>query len=188
MMNDNLIRNTIAQLAFCYSANRRRESPVQYSVTGMKGRTLQLFQQVEGTSNWDVHVHEGDLEQVFDPEHIVYLTSDSENVLDRLDDGDVYVIGGLLDHNQHPGASLARATALGCRHAKLPIGEFIKMNSRKVGLFMTALVDSSGVDHQPRLRNSAPLPRNKQLGRGVLQGDPEEERRAEEGRRVGKRC
>lgn len=49
-----------------------------------------------------------------------------------LDPKKVYIIGGLLDHNSHPGASLAKANAHKFSHARLPIGEFVKMQTRKV--------------------------------------------------------
>uniref|UniRef100_A0A1I7S554 tRNA (guanine(9)-N(1))-methyltransferase n=1 Tax=Bursaphelenchus xylophilus TaxID=6326 RepID=A0A1I7S554_BURXY len=132
LMNPNLIRNTIAQLTFCYSANRRIPNPSQYHITGVSGETRKLFDELEGSKGWDVHVHEEPLEKTFDSSEIVYLTSDSDNTLEQLNENDVYVIGGLLDHNRYPEASLKRAEANNWRHAKLPIGEFVKMNSRKV--------------------------------------------------------
>ena len=42
-------------------------------------------------------------DECFEKERIVYLTSESDEVLDKMEDDKVYVIGGLVDHNQHKG-------------------------------------------------------------------------------------
>ncbi|KAK4198810.1 guanine-1-methyltransferase-domain-containing protein [Triangularia verruculosa] len=64
--------------------------------------------------------------------NIVYLTSDSPYTLDRLEPGTSYIIGGLVDRNREKGLCYKRAQEYKVRHAKLPIGDFMAMQSRFV--------------------------------------------------------
>ena len=50
----------------------------------------------------------------------------------ELENDKFYVIGGLVDHNSQKGLCHREATALGIQTARLPIHEFICLNSRKV--------------------------------------------------------
>jgi tRNA (guanine9-N1)-methyltransferase len=63
---------------------------------------------------------------------VIYLSSESENVLTHLTPGSTYIIGGLVDKNRHKGICHKRAVARGIKTAKLPIGEFLEMKSRQV--------------------------------------------------------
>ncbi|OLN89241.1 tRNA (guanine(9)-N1)-methyltransferase [Colletotrichum chlorophyti] len=71
-------------------------------------------------------------EPVDELKNIVYLSSDSVNTLDRLEPNTSYVIGGLVDRNREKGLCHRRAREKGVRTAKLPIGEYMNMSSRRV--------------------------------------------------------
>ena len=78
---------------------------------------------------------EGDAEkpqEVSAEGEIIYLSSESDNVLTHLTPGSTYIIGGLVDKNRHKGICHKRAVARGIKTAKLPIGEFLEMKSRQV--------------------------------------------------------
>ncbi|KAK3207363.1 hypothetical protein GRF29_103g795363 [Pseudopithomyces chartarum] len=63
---------------------------------------------------------------------IVYLSAESDNTLERLKPNSTYIIGGLVDKNRHKGLCYKRALDRGIKTAKVPIGEFLAMDSRKV--------------------------------------------------------
>lgn len=64
------------------------------------------------------------------PRHrLVYLSPDSDNTLEELNADDVYIIGCIVDTGPCKPFSLTKAKEMGIRHAKLPIDNYIKMNS-----------------------------------------------------------
>ncbi|XXH01397.1 hypothetical protein Hte_007757 [Hypoxylon texense] len=63
---------------------------------------------------------------------IVYLTADSPYTLDRLEPNTCYIIGGIIDKNREKGLCYKIARQKNVRTAKLPIGDFMVMQSRHV--------------------------------------------------------
>ncbi|KAK3941309.1 guanine-1-methyltransferase-domain-containing protein [Diplogelasinospora grovesii] len=63
---------------------------------------------------------------------VVYLTSESPYTLERLEANTSYVIGGIVDRNREKGLCYKRAREHKVRTAKLPIGEYMAMQSRYV--------------------------------------------------------
>lgn len=108
--------------------------PLHLHYTGLKpgGRIQQTLQRNDGYQNWDIKITEDSFLNIFKIDQIVYLTSDSENVLTELDQEAVYIIGGLVDHNHHKGLSLRRAEEKGLRTARLPLSEHISIKTRTV--------------------------------------------------------
>lgn len=62
----------------------------------------------------------------------IYLTSESSYTLTRLKPNCTYIVGGLVDKNREKGICFRRATERNVKTARLPIGEFMEMTSRKV--------------------------------------------------------
>lgn len=63
---------------------------------------------------------------------IVYLTADSPYALERFEPNTSYVIGGIIDKNREKGLCYKLARERNVRTAKLPIGEFMNLQSRHV--------------------------------------------------------
>ncbi|NXX14228.1 TM10B methyltransferase, partial [Podargus strigoides] len=62
---------------------------------------------------------------LFPLDAIVYLTPDSENVLEDIDPNKVYVLGGLVDESIHKKLTLQRAQEQFLQTARLPIREYM---------------------------------------------------------------
>ncbi|XP_008824394.1 tRNA methyltransferase 10 homolog A [Nannospalax galili] len=128
------IKKLHKQIQRCYAENRRAPHPVQFYLTSHGGQLKKnMDENDKGWVNWkDIHIKPEHYSELMKKEDLVYLTSDSPNVLKDLDESKAYVIGGLVDHNHHKGITFKQASDYGIEHAQLPLGDFVKMNSRKV--------------------------------------------------------
>merc|ERR1719499_1449839 len=67
------------------------------------------------------------------PKKIVYLTADTDTALETLAADEIYVIGGILDHNLLKGCTKEFADSARLRTARLPITEhMVTTAGRKV--------------------------------------------------------
>ena len=133
LMREHDVKKLVKQVQRCYAVNRRAEHPLQLYLTSFGGQSQETLDDTGGHyRSWDIHIRTEGLTEAFSKDDIIYLTSESPNVLRTLDTSKVYVIGGLVDHNHHKGLCYRQAVERGLGHAQLPIGEYVKLNSRKV--------------------------------------------------------
>jgi tRNA (guanine9-N1)-methyltransferase len=136
VMTPKEIYSLASQIRFCYAYNKKAKHPVNAKVTNLSGATLEHLQNVSGFDQWVhrafEHTEQGLLDAYPDKTKLVYLTSDSENVLETLEDDKVYIIGGIVDRNRLKWAAINRAEELGIATAKLPITDYLSMVTTKV--------------------------------------------------------
>ena len=133
LMTDRDIHKLLKQIQRTYSINRRADRPIQLYLTSFGGRSKTILDEIHCKyTSWDVHIKEESYGDVFSQEDLVYLTSDSPNVLSEVDESKAYIIGGLVDHNHHKGLCYNLAVERGIAHARLPISECVKLKSRTV--------------------------------------------------------
>jgi len=145
------INSLALQLRYCYSVNKRNPHPCRLAATSVTGSTLKHLQNVSGFEEWSklaITVTSDSLEEFYGTQdqkddhdddddgargstarldNLVYLTSDSDTLLEDLDDSKVYVVGGIVDRNRLKRATLDRANRLGVATARLPIDEHLRM-------------------------------------------------------------
>ena len=121
---------------YCYAVNGRCSFPAHLWLTGCQGEMETQLQRLPGFDKWNIEKEKQSYSQAFSDQkdNLVYLTADSETVLDELDPTKVYIIGGLVDRNRLKGITMKKAEEQGILTAKLPIGTYMKMSTSQVCL------------------------------------------------------
>ncbi|KAG1755376.1 guanine-1-methyltransferase-domain-containing protein [Suillus lakei] len=152
MMTDKEVTSLTSQLAYTYSTNRRSPTPfTSLLFTSLNGRTKARLDAINdagykrwtNTKWWEEGYdriwtsksdsRDGDEDLDARRASVVYLTADSEEELMELKEGEIYVIGGICDHNRYKNLCLDKAQTSFIRHARLPIGRYIaSLTTRKV--------------------------------------------------------
>ncbi|MCO5564570.1 hypothetical protein L7F22_018234 [Adiantum nelumboides] len=130
-MKLNELASLVQQVMYSYSANAKAAVPARLSLTGCKGEILDHLKKLSGFDNWLLHKEEQSYLEVFKDrkQDLVYLTADSDHVVEKLEDCKIYIIGGLVDRNRWKGLTLEKAKGQGISTAKLPISEHMKLTS-----------------------------------------------------------
>lgn len=122
---------------YCYAVNGRCASPAHLWLTGCQGEIDTSLQRIPGYDKWIIEKENRSYIEVFQEhkENIVYLTADSETILEEIDPKKIYIIGGLVDRNRWKGITMNKANDQGINSAKLPIGNYLKMSSSQVLIY-----------------------------------------------------
>ncbi|KAG7374629.1 tRNA guanine-1-methyltransferase [Nitzschia inconspicua] len=130
------LNSLASQIRYCYATNRRAKHPVRVTVTSLRGKTQEILQNVAGLDRWEhrefYQTDKDVLSAYSDKARLVYLTSDSTNILQTLEEDKIYIIGGIVDRNRLKRATIDRAESLGIATAKLPISDHLDITATKV--------------------------------------------------------
>lgn len=82
-----------------YTQNRRAKASMQLHLASFTGRIKDEMARHHGYENWDLNFHSEPYIDVFPKDKLIYLSSESDNVITNLEEDKIYIIGGLVDHN-----------------------------------------------------------------------------------------
>jgi len=120
-----------------YGALRQSERPLKVTFTCLKNEFRSLLDKV-GFESWKVFSTEKSFLEEFDKEKLIYLSPESPHVLQVIDPEkacafleenfstnflQIYIVGGIVDHNRLKGLSYKTASELGIPSVRLPILE-----------------------------------------------------------------
>ncbi|KFB40108.1 tRNA methyltransferase [Anopheles sinensis] len=113
-----------------YSVNKGSEKPLRLHFTSfrMNSALLNELWRIE-TRQLHADFNTEHFSTLFEPERLIYLTNESNNVIDTLEPNHIYIIGGMDDHYKHGKTFLRVAEEFGIRHARLPIFSTVILNN-----------------------------------------------------------
>jgi tRNA (guanine9-N1)-methyltransferase len=155
------------QLCRLYGSNRQAPQPMHIYFSGFDAKTSPLYQECvrknSGFEGYIVDMSEKSHLELFSKDEIVYLTPDSETVLEKVEADKVYVIGGLVDESITNNITNGYAKQHEIRTARLPIEE--KMQKSEQGTFIKVLAVNQVFDILLELSQTGDW--NKALAAGV---------------------
>ncbi|KAH8419807.1 hypothetical protein KR009_002720 [Drosophila setifemur] len=189
LMQERDIAKCVKQCLRIYTINRRCPHPGKLHFTGIRrnGHIHESFKKNDGWENWHVEYHfDRTHREVFEKAQLVYLTCESEQVLEKIQPGVTYVIGGLVDHNHFKGLCHTRATEAGLSTARLPLSEHVDMKTRSVlstyHVFELLTKVAAGQDWTAAILDTIPMRKGaKAKGSNQAKEDQEPEQPLEQG-------
>ena len=150
LMDERCIKSMVRQIVDLYSINKTSSNPFRVILYGV-GKQIKEGLEKSDYKNWiGVEIYFKEDYPTFDKfiedilykddkrpmndikNNIYYLSADSENNIENVDNNATYIIGGIVDRNKYKGLSLNKAKELGINHGKFPIGEYLKLQSSQV--------------------------------------------------------
>eukprot|EP00163_Fabomonas_tropica_P006763 TRINITY_DN1634_c0_g1_i1.p1 TRINITY_DN1634_c0_g1~~TRINITY_DN1634_c0_g1_i1.p1 ORF type:complete len:220 (+),score=61.00 TRINITY_DN1634_c0_g1_i1:679-1338(+) len=100
-------------------------------MTSCVGPVKEAFEFRNG-HNWkEFYTEPRDVLQIYPKDRIIILSDEGTEVLEKLEYGKVYVIGGIVDRSTKKGLTRSKAEEYGLRSMRLPIKENISFRGRQ---------------------------------------------------------
>ncbi|ERE81780.1 RNA (guanine-9-)-methyltransferase domain-containing protein 3 [Cricetulus griseus] len=122
------------QIRRLYGSNKKASRPFWICLTGFPTDSPlyeECLRMNDGFSAYLLDVTEEDCFSLFPLETLVYLTPDSEQALEDIDQNMVYIIGGLVDESIQKKVTLQKAREYSVKTARLPIQEYMVRRQNK---------------------------------------------------------
>jgi len=131
-LTDKEIKSLIQQLLYCFGANKRAATPAHFVLSGVEpgGKQHSALKKLAGFDDWIGFRCESEpYTSLYEPEQLIYLSSDATEILEEIEKDKVYIIGGIVDRNRLKGSTHQKALSQDIRTVRLPIQEHRSMGT-----------------------------------------------------------
>ncbi|XP_063809655.1 tRNA methyltransferase 10 homolog C [Pseudophryne corroboree] len=169
-MSHKEMKDTVGQLMMSEGFNKKSADPFHIHFCNLKPNgpyQNELVKRYQGA--WDdvlVTSSEKSHIDIFPSDQLVYLTSDSPNVLKKFDHDKIYIVGAFVDRSQKTGVSLGNAKRLGIATARLPLDRFLKWSVGAKNLTLNQMIEILMIlkDTEDWTKALSVVPERKHLG------------------------
>ncbi|CAJ1368838.1 unnamed protein product [Effrenium voratum] len=99
------------QVKLAYAWLKESKAQVQLHLTSLtSGNPVMQHLEAVGMKGWKMHMHQESIWDLFPPEDLVVLSPDADAELETVEEGKIYVIGGLVDRRPQRGRTLQQAS------------------------------------------------------------------------------
>ncbi|GIX65360.1 tRNA m(1)G methyltransferase, putative [Babesia caballi] len=140
-MSEKESKSLARQLADMYSKIKKRQAKVKLMLTGFDTSSmLYTHLQLQNVDAWKVSGAGDNYWHLFDKNDIVVLSPDAGEYLEEVEQGKVYILGGLVDVNVKKNTTLDQAAQHGITARALPIKKYFPHCKNRV-LNLTAVFE-----------------------------------------------
>ncbi|KAI8356685.1 guanine-1-methyltransferase-domain-containing protein [Blakeslea trispora] len=133
LMTDKELYSLVNQLSYTYGRNKIAPKAMQMCLTSFNSPLEQMLNdKLPDWKHWQLKRDTKSYLDLYDPTTLVYLSADSDHVIDRLEEGKHYIVGGIVDKNRYKNLCFDKANQQGIQTARLPISDYLNLSSRKV--------------------------------------------------------
>lgn len=178
LMNEKELNHLANQIKRVYSSNKASENPFHLHFVNLSktGKTYKLCcEKNDGFERYVATFEDRGVIELFNPSEVVYLSPDSEHVIQSLDPSKSYIIGGLVDDSVKKNTSTVYSEQVKIVTGRLPIPEY--MSRSETGSFKQILTINQVFDimlkYQETLDWKTALSQNVPLKTGFVLKDDE---------------
>lgn len=129
------LRSSAKHLKCSLMANMRSAQPFVVHICNVtKDSPLEqmLQQEIPYLHKLPVFIHEHDITEIMSPERLVYLSPNSQHVIDEYNPHDCYVMGCIVERGEKLALTLPKAIEYNIRTARLPLDKIFPCSKHKV--------------------------------------------------------